>query len=79
MQFDQLERREFITLLGGAAAACPLAAHAQQSVTPVVGFLDPRSPVTTEYLSRAFRQGLEETGYVDGETVTRTLPAFALG
>jgi putative tryptophan/tyrosine transport system substrate-binding protein len=64
-----MRRRKFIGLVGGTAAAWPLAARAQQTAMPVVGFLDPRSPGTAEYLLRAFRQGLKDTGYVDGETV----------
>jgi ABC-type uncharacterized transport system substrate-binding protein len=63
-----VRRREFITLLSGAAV-WPLAAWAQQPAPPIIGFLEIRPPETIAERLRAFRQGLKETGYVEGENV----------
>jgi ABC-type uncharacterized transport system substrate-binding protein len=65
-----VKRRDFITLLGSMAVAWPLAAWAQRAAMPVVGFLSNRSAVSSGNLVTAFRRGLAETGYVEGQNVT---------
>src|SRR5712692_4174240 len=69
MQFDQLKRREFVTLLGGAAVGWPIAVRAQQPAMPVIGFLNGGTPEGYARMVAAFQQGLKELGYVVGENI----------
>ena len=65
-----MRRREFVTLISAAAAAWPLATRAQQPAMPILGFLHARSPEDSVPQLKAFRQGLAETGYVEGQNLT---------
>jgi putative tryptophan/tyrosine transport system substrate-binding protein len=64
-----LRRRQFLTLLGGAAAAWPIAARAQPAM-PMVGWMSGRAPEDSAHLLAAFQEGLRETGFVEKESVT---------
>ena len=65
-----VDRRTFLGTLAGALLAAPLGAHAQQPATPVIGYLSQRSPTDSASIVAAFRQGLEEMGFVEGQNVT---------
>jgi hypothetical protein len=70
MQFDQLNRRKFVTFVGGATVAWPLAARAQQPAPlPVIGFIGSDSPAVYADRLRAFRLGLKSTGFAEGQNV----------
>jgi putative ABC transport system substrate-binding protein len=64
-----MQRREFITFLGGMVATWPLTARAQQAVLPVVGFIHTLSPENVPHFVPAFQQGLKEAGFVEGQNI----------
>src|SRR5262249_21262687 len=66
---DRMKRRDFVTLLGAATAARPLAARAQRTTMPIVGFLNSASADKYAHLAAAFRQGLNDLGFVDGQNI----------
>jgi len=66
---SHIERRKFLATLGGAAVAWPVAARAQQAPLPVIGYLSGGSPKELTYLTSAFREGLNESGHVEGQNV----------
>ena len=70
MRYNRLKRREFISLLGGAAVSWPLVSRAQQPLSPVVGFLSGRSPAEAAGVVAAFRKGLSEIGFAEPQNVT---------
>ena len=72
----RMQRRQFISLLGGAAASWPLGARGQQPAMPVIGLLDPRSPDSTPDRMRGFRRGLRDIGFFEGENVAIDLGIF---
>jgi putative tryptophan/tyrosine transport system substrate-binding protein len=65
-----MRRREFITLLGGAAATWPLAARAQQRALPIIGFLSSAAPGPFKQFVEAFQRGLNEKGFIEGQNAT---------
>jgi len=65
-----MQRRKFISLLCGGAVAGPIAARGQQSAMPVIGWMSGRSPADSTHLLEAFRKGLHDTGYVEGESIS---------
>src|SRR5215510_13940220 len=64
-----MRRRDFIKLIAGSAAAWPIVARAQQGATPIIGFLNPTSPKLYHFNAAAFRDGLQQTGHVEGQNI----------